>query len=56
MKSSLKKRIAELKGSFNSNSRQRCAKVVYDASSGFDPSSLEIETLMQCFAYLIMEE
>lgn len=43
MKSSLKKRIRKLEGSFNRNLRKRYAKVVYDSSSGFDPSTLEID-------------
>lgn len=44
MKSSLKKRIKALEKSFLSNSkRNRYAKVVYDGSSGFDPSTLEVD-------------
>lgn len=49
MKSSLKKRIIKLEGSFNRNSRKRYAKVVYDSSSGFDSSTLEIDAEVVLF-------
>lgn len=43
MKSSLKKRIAKLESFLNNQSRKRYAKVVCDSSSGFDPSTLEVD-------------
>jgi len=44
MKHSLKKRIKKLQASSNSNSqRPRYAKVVYDATSSFDLSKLEVD-------------
>jgi len=44
MKSSVKKRVENLENILKIKSdRKRCARVVYDASSGFDPSTLKID-------------
>lgn len=50
MKSSLKKRIANLESFLNNKSRKRHAKIVYDSSSGFDPSIFEIDAEVVLFA------
>jgi hypothetical protein len=44
MKSSVKKRVESLENMLKIKSnRKRSARVVYDASSGFDPSTLKID-------------
>jgi hypothetical protein len=44
MKSSLKKRIKKLQTrSSNNSQRPRYAKVIYDSTSSFDPSKLEVD-------------
>lgn len=44
MKPSQKKRLEKLEGFFNSRStKRRFARVIYDASSGFDPSTLKVD-------------
>lgn len=50
MKSSQKKRLEKLEGFFNTKStKKRLARVVYDASSSFDPSTLKVDAEVVLF-------
>jgi len=53
MKSSLKKRIKNLERTLPCNSkRSKYARVVYDGSSGFDPSTLKVNAdVVLCLPY-----
>lgn len=50
MKSSQKMRLQKLEGFFNAKStKKRFAKVIYETSSGFDPSTLKVDAEMVLF-------
>ena len=50
MKASQKKRLEKLEAFFNAiSTKKRFARVIYDASSGFDPSKLRVDAEVVLF-------